>query len=171
LDSWDLTGAGTFVFEGFINPCAFSSHFLKSLEIGAEPPVRRRTVLEAFEIGFQLERGFRRKAVDHPGPMPGAFDHALLAEIGEMLGNLGLRKSKDLLKMADAQRSMGKQMDDPQPCSVAETLVNLDQFHGRNMFCRIYDCQYIYIHSIQYISAFCHGIWMPETDGTEHLAF
>jgi hypothetical protein len=53
-----LASAGAFVFEGFINPSAISSHFLKSLEIGTEPLVGRCTVLKTFEIGFQLERGF-----------------------------------------------------------------------------------------------------------------
>ena len=52
-----LTGAGAFVFEGFINPSAVSSHLLKGLEIGTEPLIGRRTVLEAFEIGFEFERG------------------------------------------------------------------------------------------------------------------
>jgi hypothetical protein len=42
-----LAGAGAFIFEGFIG-----------LEIGTEPLIGRRTVLEAFEIGFELERGF-----------------------------------------------------------------------------------------------------------------
>ena len=77
--------------------------------------------------------GFDRKAVNHPGPVPGAFDHALLAEIGEMLGNLRLRDAENFLEMADAKRTTCKQMDDPQPRGVAETLVNLNQFHGRHI--------------------------------------
>ena len=62
--------------------------------------------------------------------MPGAFDHALLAKVGEMLGDLGLRKAENFLEMADAKRTTRKQMDNPQPCGIAETLVNLNQFHG-----------------------------------------
>ena len=50
-----------------------------------------------------------------------------------MLGNLGLREAQNFLEMADAKRTTRKQMDDPQPCGIAETLVNLDQFHGRNI--------------------------------------
>ena len=53
-----LAGTGAFVFEGFINPSAVGSHLLKGLEIGPEPLIGRRTVLEAFEIGFELERAF-----------------------------------------------------------------------------------------------------------------
>ena len=52
-----LASAGAFVFEGFINPSALSSHLLHGLEISTEPLVGRRTILEAFEIGFELERG------------------------------------------------------------------------------------------------------------------
>ncbi len=50
-----------------------------------------------------------------------------------MLGNLRLRNIENFLEMADAKRTTCKQMDDPQPRGVAETLVNLNQFHGRNM--------------------------------------
>ena len=130
MDSWGLTGAVTFVFESFINPSAISSHLLKSLEISTEPLVGRRTVLKAFEIGFQLERRLRGKTINHPCPVPGARNHALFAEVGQMLGDLGLRKAQNFLEMADAKRTTRKQMDNPQPCGIAETLVNLNQFHG-----------------------------------------
>ena len=53
-----LAGAGAFVFEGVINPFAASPHLLKGLEIGTEALVGRSTVLEAFEIGLELERRF-----------------------------------------------------------------------------------------------------------------
>ena len=65
--------------------------------------------------------------------MPGAFDHALLAKVGEMLGNFRLRDIENFLEMANAKRAACKQMDDPQPRGIAETLVNLNQFHGQNM--------------------------------------
>jgi hypothetical protein len=53
-----LAGAGTCIFEGFINPSAVNSHLLEGFEIGTEALVGMGTVLEAFEIGFELERGF-----------------------------------------------------------------------------------------------------------------
>jgi hypothetical protein len=46
-----------------------------------------------------------------------------------MLGNLRLRKAENFLKMADAKRTTCKQMNDPQPRGVAETLVDLNQLH------------------------------------------
>jgi hypothetical protein len=126
LDSWGLTVAGTFVFEGFTDPVTISAHLLKTLEIGTKTPVRGGTVLKAFEIRFQFERAFRRKAIDHPGSVSGAFDHALLAQVGQMLGNLSLRKTENFLEMADTKRTACKQMDYPKPRSIAETLVNPD---------------------------------------------
>ena len=66
-----------------------------------------------------------------------------------MLGNLGLRNAQNFLEMADAKRTFGKQMDDPQPRGIAEALVNLDQLHGRNIaigdifvryYIRLYEC-------------------------------
>jgi hypothetical protein len=58
LDSWGLAGAGALVSEGFINPSAVSSYLLEGLQIGTKPLVDRCTVLKAFEIGLELERGF-----------------------------------------------------------------------------------------------------------------
>ena len=79
MGSLALTVAGTFVCKGFTDPSAIGAHLLKSLEIGTKPLVSGRTVLKAFEICLQFERTLCRKAIDHPGPMPGAFDHALFA--------------------------------------------------------------------------------------------
>jgi hypothetical protein len=69
--------------------------------------------LKTFEIGFQLERRFGRKAVNSPCSMAGAFNHSLLTEIGEMLGHLGLRQTENFLKVADTKRAASKQVDDP----------------------------------------------------------
>jgi hypothetical protein len=76
----------------------------------------------------------------------------MLAEIGEVLGDLSLRDIENFLKMADAKRTTCKQMDDPQPRGIAETLVNLNQFHGRNMAFPIYSSTHIFLlaHIIQY---------------------
>jgi hypothetical protein len=76
--------------------------------------------------------------------MSGAFHQAMLAEIGEVLGNFRLRDIENFLEMADAKRTTCKQMDDPQPRGIAETLVNLNQFHGRKYRGRGYMRQFIY---------------------------
>jgi hypothetical protein len=70
-----------------------------------------------------------RKGVNHPGSVSGAFDEPVLSQVSEVLRNLCLRKFKDLLKMADAQRSMGKQVNDSKPSRVTKALVNSDQVH------------------------------------------
>ena len=89
-----------------------------------------RTVLKAIQIGLEFDGRFGGKTIDHPGAVPRALDEAVLSQVSEVLGNLGLRKFKDLLKMANAQRSLGEQVNDSQPCRITETLVNLDQIHA-----------------------------------------
>jgi hypothetical protein len=43
-----------------------------------------------------------------------------------MLRHLYLRLAQDFLEMADAQLAPGKEIQDPQPCGVAEALIDLD---------------------------------------------
>jgi hypothetical protein len=140
-----LTVAGAFAFQGLPNPFAISSHLRQSLEVGAKPLVSGRTVLEAFEISFQIRRGLRRKTIDPPCSMASALDHSLLTEIGEMLGNFGLRDTKNFLEVTDTKRTACQQMDDPQPRGIAETMVNRDQLHGPNICIYTYICQLAYL--------------------------
>ena len=80
--------------------------------------------------------------------MSGAFHQAMLAEIGEVLGNFRLRDIENFLEMADAKRTTCKQMDDPQPRGITETLVNPDQFHEGNMvFFTIFFNSYMLLHA------------------------
>ena len=51
-----------------------------------------------------------------------------------MLGNLRLRQIKHALEMADAERPVRQEVDDPEPGRIAEALVNLDEFHGGDIF-------------------------------------
>jgi hypothetical protein len=108
-----LTLAGTFVLERVTDPTAISAHRFETLEIGTKPLVRGGTILQTFEIGFQLERRLGRKAVNSPCSMVSAFNHSLPTQIGEMLGHLGLRKTENFLKVADTKRAASKQVDDP----------------------------------------------------------
>jgi hypothetical protein len=136
--SLGFSSCGTFVFQGFTNPSAISLHLRKSLEIGAKSLVSGSAVLKTFEIGFELHRRPGWKAINPPCSIASGLDHSLLTEIGEMLGYLRLRETKNLLKVADTKWTACKQMDDPQPRGVAETLVNLNQFHDQNMAVPIY---------------------------------
>ena len=94
--------------------------------------------MEAFEIRFQIRRGLERKAINPPCAVAGAFDHSLLTQIGEMLGDLGLRKAENFLEMTNTKGTPCQQMDDPQPRDVAEAAVNRDQFHQKSMRLYIY---------------------------------
>jgi hypothetical protein len=68
----------------------------------------------------------------------GAFDKPVLSQVSEVLRNLCLRKFKDLLKMADAQRSMGKQVNDSKPRRITKALINSDQVHIAEIAGEIY---------------------------------
>jgi hypothetical protein len=125
-----LARARALCVEGFFNPAAASLHFLAFLQIVTKSLFSLRAILKALQIGFEFEGRFGGKTIDHPGAVPRAFDEPVLSQVSEVLGNLGLRKFKDLLKMANAQRSVGEQVNDSQPCCITETLVNLDQIHA-----------------------------------------
>jgi hypothetical protein len=84
-----------------------------------------------------------------------AFHQAMLAEIGEVLGNFRLRDIENFLEMADTKRTTRKQMDYPQPRGIAETLVNLNQFHPRNMALSIYVSIHIFIAANIPITSCC----------------
>jgi hypothetical protein len=88
--------------EGITNPPAGCSHFVESLKILAKAPVGRRAILKAFEIGFEFGGRFGREPVDHPRLVPCAFDQSTLSQVSEMLGDLGLGKPQDFLKVANA---------------------------------------------------------------------
>jgi hypothetical protein len=47
-----------------------------------------------------------------------------------MFGNLDLRLTKNVLKMADAERRFCKKMENAQPRAIAKALIDLDQVHG-----------------------------------------
>jgi hypothetical protein len=47
-----------------------------------------------------------------------------------VIGYLLLRLIEQFLKLADAQRTVAKQVQDAKPGAVTETLINLDEIHG-----------------------------------------
>ena len=155
-----LAVTGTFVFPGPHRSITISSHLRQSPEIGTEPLVSGRTVLEAFEISFQIRRGLGRKAINPPCSVASASDHSLLTEISEMLGNFGLRKAKDFLEVTDTKRTACQQMDDPQPGGIAETLVNRDQLHAPQY---IHICVYMSIDTFGYVTLRCLGASIMKT--------
>ena len=97
-----LAGASALRIEGFFNPPAAGLHFLAFLQIVTKPLVSLRTVLKAIQIGLEFDGRFGGKTINHPGAVPRAVDEAVLSQVSEVLRNLGLRKFKDFLKMANA---------------------------------------------------------------------
>jgi hypothetical protein len=102
IHGWRLAGLRALCVEGFFNPPAAGLHFLAFPEVAAKPLVSLRAILKTLEIGFEFDGRFGGKTINHPGAVPRAVDEAVLSQVSEVLGNLGLRKFKDFLKMANA---------------------------------------------------------------------
>jgi len=101
-----LAGARELGIKGFVNPPVAISHLFIFLEVVTKPFVGLCTVLKALKVDFEFYGEFERKAVDHPGAMPCAFDQAALAQVSEMLRSLGLRNIQGFLEVTDTERTM-----------------------------------------------------------------
>jgi len=64
--------------------------------------------------------------------VPLHLSHPMLLQVIEMLGNLYLRFLQHRLKVAYAKRGVRKQVQYSEPSLVAETLVDLNEFHWPN---------------------------------------
>jgi hypothetical protein len=109
---------------------AFAQCGLHPAQISLEYPVLAAAILEAFHVCRQLLGGFRGKGVNNPCAFTVGIDHAVLTEIGEVLGYLYLRGGEDFLEMADAERLICKEVEDAQAGFIAEAFVDFDQGHG-----------------------------------------
>ena len=58
----------------------------------------------------------------HPLPFPASSDNSGTTQVGQMPGYLGLRLTKNLDKIADADFLISHEIQEPQPCIVAESL-------------------------------------------------
>lgn len=91
--------------------------------------MRLDAILKAAELEIEFSRADLREAVDHPLLVAGGGDEFFAAEVSEMFGDGDLGKIQDVLKIADAERSLGEEMQDAQPGFVAEAFVDLEQIH------------------------------------------
>ena len=78
----------------------------------------------------------------HPLPFPASSDNSGTAQVGQMPGYLGLRLTKNLDKIADADFLISHEIQEPQPCIVAESLKEALQaeipaldLHANNYIC------------------------------------
>jgi hypothetical protein len=127
--------------ESFPNPLDALFDFSESLEVVAKSFIGLSAILETLEIGFQFGRKLGRQAVNYPSAAAGRLDHFPFPQVGKMLGHLCLRQFQNILKVADAERTIREQMNDAKPGCIAEALVNLDEFHEREPVQRRYICQ------------------------------
>lgn len=93
-------------------------------------------------MSLQFRRTAGGKTVDNPSTVTPAFDHSVLAKVGEMLGNPRLADLQNFLKMAHAERPPSQEIDDPEASRVAKALVDLNQFHVG-----IYSCMRIFVNA------------------------
>src|SRR2546423_7604456 len=101
------------------------------LEIARENFVRSQAILKTLQVCLQLRRTLLRQRVHHPVLIALYLHHGALAQIAEVLGNFHLRLAQDRLEMADAERRLRQQIQNPQPGAIAETLIDLDEVHRR----------------------------------------
>jgi hypothetical protein len=70
------------------------------------------------------------QGIDDPVLFPFGGYHASTTQVSEVLGNLDLRFTKNVLKMTDAERRFCKKIENAQSRAIAEALINLDQVHA-----------------------------------------
>ncbi len=104
--------------------------FSQPLQIRSKLRLALHAILQTFQVCLQLRGAVPRQRVNHPVTAALGLHQSARSEIGEMLGNLHLRFPEDFLEVADAERALGKEMEDPQPRPVAEALINLEEVHG-----------------------------------------
>jgi hypothetical protein len=111
---------------GFVQ---LGAHRFETGEIPEKNGVLADTILEAREIGLKPRADPGREAVNHPVGFALRLNETMGFEIAEMLGDLHLGFAQQLLEVADTERTMTEQIENPEPGAVAEALVDLDQFH------------------------------------------
>ena len=125
--------------EGASDPAARGHEPGKSPTVGNEDPIRPGTFAETLEIGLKLAWPFCREVVDHPVCVAGHCDQPAPPQVGQVAGNLHLWLPQNLLKMANAERTVCEQMHNPQARRVAEAFVHLNEVHGiKYLHSRIY---------------------------------
>jgi hypothetical protein len=114
--------------RGF-NPFNLVVQRFQSAKVRLESRFGLSAILKAAQILLQFERALFGQAVDHPIPVPMRHDKAFVFQVGEVLGYLDLGLIQQGLKMTHAERPLREQMQNPQPRSIAETLVNPYEIH------------------------------------------
>ena len=122
------------------DPVALALEFFQVFEVLAKNRLGLDTVLQTPKLEVEGSVGFLGQTINHPLAVTLRGDHFMSPQVSEVLGNRHLVQAKNCLKMANAKRTVGKEMQNPQTRFVAEAFVNLDQLHTRQ---RIYPKWYI----------------------------
>jgi len=104
----------------------------QSTKILEQVRLRPGARLQATDVSYQFLGSTLGQSVNDPLLISPSLCEALLSQIGQLLAHHHLRKTKTLLNMANAQRTAGEQVYDPQPGRIAQAPVNLLQLHIQN---------------------------------------
>jgi len=96
-------------------------------------------VLQAGEIFLDQWGLLFRQAVNHPLRMALTLDQTPAAHVGEVPRHLHLRLAQDCLNVTNAKRPAQEEVGDAQAGSIAQALVDSDQFHTALYICQ---CKY-----------------------------
>jgi hypothetical protein len=88
-------------------------------------------ILKAGEVLLEERGALIGQVVNHPLRAALAVDHPPTTHVSEVAGDFNLRFAQDLLKVANAERTLQKKVRDAKACSVAKALVDSDQLHAR----------------------------------------
>jgi len=104
----------------------------QSTKILEQVRLRPGARLQATDVSYQFLGSTLGQSVNDPLLISPSLCEALLSQIAQLLAHHHLRKTKTLLNMANAQRTAGEQVYDPQPGRIAQAPVNLLQLHIQN---------------------------------------
>jgi len=115
-----------------LHPAALLTCLLEPPQVITEDGICLDAVLQALQLKLKFRRRFFGKVINHPFLMPLGSHEALGPEISEVLGDGHLGQFQNRLEMADAERALGQQVKDAEPCFVTKAAINLQQFHMRH---------------------------------------
>jgi hypothetical protein len=70
-----------------------------------------------------------RQRIDHPISVARCYNHSPVSKVAKVLRDFHLWLAKNILEMTDTERRFCEKMENPQPCAIAKTFVDLDQLH------------------------------------------
>ena len=82
-------------------------------------------VLQTLQVSFQFGGRTWGKRIDDPVPVSLGSDHSFAAQVGEVLGNFDLGLPENVLKVANAKRRPGEEVENAKTRTITEALVNI----------------------------------------------